>query len=132
MGAGLPRRKVSTASATTAPQRSSRPRAKRQLAQIGARLIEQVLDQRAQPPHLRARERQVGGRDRLSRLRLPLGELQRHRQRPERVLDLVRRRGERQMGVRIVVEGPPRLLHARSKMAAIPWPTPMHIVARPK
>ncbi len=106
-----------------------RARANGEQVEIGAREIHQILDQTRQPPHLLARERHVGGRDRLAGEQLPLGELERHRQRPEGVLDLVRGGAEDGGGIVLVIGR--RLAHGRSKIAEIPCPTPMHMLARP-
>ena len=131
-GAAWPRRNVSTVSVTTATQIGV-GRADREQAEIGAGQIHQIVDQPRQPPHLRARERDVGRLDRLAGQQLALGELQRHRQRAERVLDLVRRGAEHRGGIVFVIGRRRRrnLTHGRSKMAEIPWPTPMHMLARP-
>ena len=101
-GAAWPRRNVSTVSVTTAT-RSVSARADREQAEIGARQIHQIVDQPRQPPHLRARERHVGRLDRLAGQQLALGELQRHRQRAERVLDLVRGGAEHRGGIVFVI-----------------------------
>jgi len=108
-------------------------RANGEQPQIGAGEIHQILDQAREAPHLRARERHVAGRDRLAGQQLPLGDLQRHRQRPERVLDLVRGRAEHRRGIvlLLVLSTLGRLAHGRSKMAEMPWPTPMHMLASP-
>src|SRR6185295_11017236 len=96
------------------------------------------------------RERQVVARHCLALRGLAVAELQRHGQRAERVLELVRGDGQRVAGVvaaavvgvhagaavagvrAVAAAAVVRAAHVRSTMVEIPCPTPMHIVARPR
>jgi hypothetical protein len=102
--------------------------AQREPPGVDARCVEQIAHQLSDSPHLSAREAQILERDRVAHRRAPLAQLQRHRQRAQRVLDLVR--GDSQHLVGLEHTAPRRVLwvvglvathaHARSTMVEIP------------